>query len=61
MGTEEEIWTNEHVTQHGLGRLLCLNSHRLPDFKCLTEFYHILKPTSLLNSLNGTEENTARL
>lgn len=32
MGTEEEIWTNEHVTQLGLGCLLCLNSHELPDF-----------------------------
>lgn len=38
MGTEDGIWTNEHVTQLGPGRLLCLSSHGL--FKCLTELHH---------------------
>lgn len=51
MGTGEEIWTNEHVTQHGLGCLLCLNSHRLPVFKCFTECQQVLKPVSFLDGL----------
>lgn len=42
MGAEEKIWTNEHFTQRGLGRLLCLSSHKLINLKSLTEFYHIL-------------------
>lgn len=46
MGAGEKIWTNEHVTQRGLGRLLCLNSHRLQDF---TEFYRIFKSCHFLN------------
>lgn len=41
---------NMLVTQHGLGRLLCLNSQKV------FSFYRILKPISSLNSLNGTEE-----
>lgn len=54
MGAEEKIWTNEHVTQHGLGRLLCLSSHRLPDFKYFTEFYCMQKSYSFLNCLSGS-------
>lgn len=35
----------------------CASTHT--DFKSFY-FYHILKPTSCINSLSGTEENTAR-
>lgn len=48
MGTEE-IWTNEHVTQLGLGLSAVPQLTWTAWF--LSVFYHVLKLTSFLNIL----------